>query len=91
MCKRVEGRQQTGMRGGEGGEGGGGGGTAAALVRRLSLVAGGRQKQTGGQPSEAAAGERGGAQGLERARGLEPQEGAASVFLPGGSAQPAGG
>ena len=59
MCKRVEGRQQTGMRGGEGGEGGGGGGTAAALVRRLSLVAGWRQKQTGGQPSEAAASEAG--------------------------------
>ena len=58
MCKRVEGRQQTGMRGGGGG-GGGGGGAAAALVRRLSLVAGGRQKQTGGQPSEAAASEAG--------------------------------
>ena len=57
MCKRVEGRQQTGMRGGGGG--GGGGGAAAALVRRLSLVAGWRQKQTGGQPSEAAASEAG--------------------------------
>ena len=63
--KRVEGRQQTGMREEEEG--------LQQPVRRLLVggwrAAGGRQKQTGGQPSEAAAGERGGAQGLERARG----------------------
>ena len=90
MCKRVEredNKQEWKRRGG-------GGGAAAGVHWReddcVWRAGRRRQKQTGGQPSEAA-GERGGAPGLERARGLEPQEGAASVFLPGGSAQPAGG
>ena len=75
--KRVEGRQQTGMREEEEG--------LQQPVRRLLVggwqAAGGRQKQTGGQPTEAAAaGERGGAQGLERARGASTSSGGCQSF-----------